>query len=76
MRYKGFIIKNNIEPENSFEYLYKNFLPTIAKYDFLVDWKKVQNNRLNYEIELNILNSLIGKCDNEFYLTLKKIIKT
>ncbi len=75
MNYQSFILKNNIEVENAFDYLYENFLPTIATYSFLVDWQKVKEHRASCEIKLNILNSLVGKCDNEFYLMFEKIIK-
>ena len=37
MKYENFIIKQNIRVENAFEYLYRNFIPTIADFDYLVD---------------------------------------
>jgi len=60
MNYQNFIFHNNIQPQNAFEYLYKNFLPTIANHSYLVDWNKVNENRFKYEILLNILNSLLN----------------
>ncbi|GAB6044477.1 hypothetical protein JCM11957_00750 [Caminibacter profundus] len=41
MNYTKFLIQHNIHPENSFEFLYKHFLPTLATYDYLVDWNKL-----------------------------------
>jgi len=61
MNYINFIIKQNIRPENAFEYLYKNFIPTIADFDYLVDWQTVINNKRKYELLLNNLNFLLGK---------------
>jgi len=66
MNYQNFILKNNIKPTNSFEYLYKNFLPTIANHSYLVDWNRVNENRFPYEVSLNILNSLLNKNEEEF----------
>ena len=61
MKYKNFILKNNIKLENSFEYLYKNFVPTVANHTYLVDWDKVNENRQKYELLLNNLNYLLNK---------------
>lgn len=61
MNYKNFILKQNIRPENAFEYLHKNFIPTIASFDYLVDWDTVINNKKKYELLLNNLNYLLGK---------------
>lgn len=61
MNYKNFILKQNIRPENAFEYLHKNFIPTIASFDYLVDWNTVINNKKKYELLLNNLNYLLGK---------------
>jgi len=60
MNYQNFLLKNNIRIEYAFEYLYKNFLPTIANHTYLVDWQKVNENKFRYEILLNILNSLLN----------------
>lgn len=64
MKYENFIMKQNIRVENAFEYLYRNFIPTIADFDYLVDWQTVINNKRKYELLLNNLNYLIGKKDN------------
>lgn len=61
MNYKNFILDNNIKLENSFEYLYKTMIPTIATHSYLVDWKKVNENRKKYELLLNNLNFLLNK---------------
>ena len=75
MKYIDFIIKNNIKPENAFEYLYKNFIATIANHAYLVDWDKVNKNRFQYEISLNILNSLLNLESKDFKEKFFKIIK-
>ena len=64
MKYDNFIIKQNIRVENAFEYLHRNFIPTIADFDYLVDWQTVINNKKKYELLLNNLNYLLGKKDN------------
>lgn len=64
MKYQDFIIKRNIRLENAFEYLYRNFIPTIADFDYLVDWQTVISNKKKYELLLNNLNFLLGKKDN------------
>jgi len=64
MKYENFIIKQNIRVENAFEYLHRNFIPTIADFDYLVDWQTVINNKKKYELLLNNLNYLLGKKDN------------
>lgn len=51
-------MKNN---EEVFEYLIKNLKHTNRTFDFFIDWGKVFHNVDNIEIELNILNYLIGK---------------
>lgn len=53
-------MKNN---EEVFEYLIKNLKHTNRTFDFFIDWGKVFHNVDNIEIELNILNYLIGKED-------------
>ena len=75
MRYQQFILKNNIKEENAFEYLYKNFIPTIATHSYLVDWKKVNENRTRYELLLNNLNFLLNKKNtfkDDFYYLFKE----
>lgn len=63
MNYISFIQKQNIRLENSFEYLHKNFIPTIADFNYLVDWNTVLANKKKYELLLNNLNFLLGKKD-------------
>jgi len=64
MNYVNFINKQNIRTENAFEYLYKNFMPTIADFDYLVDWNTVLLNKKKYELLLNNLNFLLSKKDS------------
>jgi type II restriction enzyme len=54
-------MKQKIRPENGFEYLHKNFIPTIASFNYLVDWDTVVNNKKKFELLLNNLNFLLGK---------------
>ena len=61
MNYTNFIIKQNIRPENAFEYLYKNFIPTISGFNYLVDWNTVVANKKKFELLLNNLNFLLSK---------------
>jgi len=76
MNYADFLIKNNVKPENGFEFLYKHFLPTLATYDYLVDWNKVLENKFKYEIQLNILNSLLNLKEMEFKEKFFEILRT
>ena len=61
MNYTNFIIKQNIRPENAFEFLYKNFIPTISDFSYLVNWGTVVANKKKFELLLNNLNFLLGK---------------
>ena len=75
MKYQHFILENNIQLENAFEYLYKNFIPTIATHSYLVDWKKVNENKIKYELLLNNLNFLLNKKNtfkDDFYYLFKE----
>lgn len=49
--------------EEVFKYLIKTLKHTNRTFDFFIDWGKVFYNIDNIEIELNILNYLIGKED-------------
>ncbi len=64
MKYKQYLESNNIDSGKAFEYLSKTFIPTIASYNFLVDWKKVDENKKTYELLLNNLNFLLNKKDS------------
>jgi len=57
-----------------FSYLIDNLKSTITKWDYFVNWGKVFTNIENIEIELNLLNYLIGKDDvaQKFRELLKK----
>ena len=57
----------------AFEYLLSNLKDTIRTYDFFVAWGKVVGNVTKIEVALNIMNTLIGKEDNEKLL--KALIK-
>ncbi|SHK29428.1 type II restriction enzyme [Anaerobranca californiensis DSM 14826] len=50
---------NNID--EVFEFFLKTLKPSNRTFDFFVDWAKIFRNIDNIEIELNLLNYLIGK---------------
>lgn len=60
--------------EEVFEYLLSTLKETITKWDYFVNWAKVFNNLKGIEVDLNIINYLIGKDDikSEFVDLLKK----
>ena len=47
--------------KRNFDEVMEDLKETIYPSDFLVDFSKVTNNMSNHEINLNILNTLIGK---------------
>jgi len=57
-----------------FSYLITNLNDSIKSWDYFVNWKKVIDNTKDIEIDLNILNYLIGKekIEQEFGYLLKK----
>ena len=63
MKYSS-IFSEIINCENSeqvFEYLVKNLKESILKWDYFIDWEKVNCNFRDVEISLHLLNYLIGK---------------
>ena len=71
------IFKERINCSNGnevFEYLISTLKDTITKWDYFVNWAKVFDNLKDVEIDLNILNYLIGKqnIENEFGTLLDK----
>lgn len=48
-----------------FDYLVDNLKPSIQKWDYFINWNKVNSNFRDVEISLNLLNYLIGKDDIE-----------
>ncbi|MCG2686675.1 type II restriction endonuclease [Candidatus Parcubacteria bacterium] len=76
MRYSE-ILKKRIgckDSEEVFNYLISTLKETITKWDYFVNWTKVFDNLKNIEIDLNILNYLIGKdnIESEFIGLLNK----
>lgn len=76
MRYIN-IFKTRINCSNAdevFKYLINTLKDTITQWDYFVNWAKVFDNIKDVEIDLNILNYLIGKdnIEEEFELLLKK----
>src|SRR3989338_2218271 len=70
--YKKRIGCNN--EDEVFQFLITNLKETITKRDYFVNWTKVFDNIQDIEIDLNILNYLIGKNNikSEFVDLLKK----
>lgn len=63
MKYSN-IFKKRINSDNAnavFEYLIKTLKATITGWDYFVNWAKVFDNIRDVEVDLNILNYLIGK---------------
>lgn len=62
----------------NFDTWLEKFRPSIASYEYYVDFNKVHRNVAGIKIELNILNSLIGSKDikNEFMAIIKKYPET
>jgi type II restriction enzyme len=76
MKYSS-IFKKKIGCNNErevFAYLINNLNDSIRYWDYFVNWKKVIGNTKDLEIDLNILNYLIGKdnIEKEFAFLLKK----
>lgn len=70
--YKKRIACNNAD--EVFEYIISSLKEAITKWDYFVNWTKVFDNMRRIEIDLNILNYLIGKSkiEAEFVELLKK----
>ena len=71
------IFKKKIGCDNEkevFAYLINNLNDSIRYWDYFVNWKKVIGNTKDLEVDLNILNYLIGKenIEKEFGYLLKK----
>jgi len=60
--------------EEVFQYLIANLKETITKWDYFVNWAKAFSRLKNIEVELNIINYLVGKdnIESEFLDLLKK----
>ncbi|MDD5064208.1 MAG: type II restriction endonuclease [Phycisphaerae bacterium] len=76
MKYSD-IFKDKINCTNSdevFEYLLNTLKDTVTRWDYFVNWAKVFDNLVDVEVDLNILNYLIGKdnIEEEFGLLLDK----
>ena len=52
---------NKTDSDEVFDFLIESLKTTITKWDYFVNWSKVIGNIEKLEVELNILNYLIGK---------------
>lgn len=70
--YKTLAIGNTAD--HVFNYLIETLSESIKYWDYFVDWNKVHKNLSGLEMELNLLNYLIGKEDveSEFKLLLRE----
>ncbi len=57
-----------------FDYFIETLKNTITSWDYFVDWAKVQKNIASVEMELNLLNYLVGKenIEEEFLKVVQK----
>ncbi len=64
--------------KRNFNDWFKKFRDSIADYEYYIDFKKVHRNVRDINVELNILNSLIGSVDieNDFIRLVKKYPET
>ena len=51
--------------EQVFDYLIQTLKESIVKWNYFINWEKVNDNFRDIEISLNLLNYLIGKDDIE-----------
>ncbi|MEI7961987.1 MAG: DpnII family type II restriction endonuclease, partial [archaeon] len=65
MKYLNFYRNEKISKDKVFENFTKTLKESIKVWDFFVNWKKVNNNLNKINIELNLLNSLIGSSNLE-----------
>lgn len=63
-----------IERREVFHYLINNMKESNRTFDFFVDWAKVFSQVENIEVELNLLNYLVGKesIENELFSLIKR----
>ena len=65
--------------KREFDEIMNHLVPAIAGYEFFTDFKKVYKNILDVEINLNILDTLIGKketFDQDFISIIKRYPET
>lgn len=51
------------DADQTFEFFKSNLIETISSFNFFVDWEKIYDNVSELEMDLNLLNYLIGKDD-------------
>ncbi len=74
MKYINFYQKNKIPGNNVFNELINSLKSSIKVWEYFVNWDKVNSNVRDINIELNLLNSLIGSSnlDKDFIGLIKK----
>ena len=61
------------DADQTFKYLIDNLIDTITGFDYFVNWEKVYENASNLEMDLNLLNYLVGSKD--ITLRLEELLK-
>lgn len=59
------IMNDYVKSEETFQFLMETLKDSIRSFDYFVNWDKVYKNIEDVEIALNIMNSLIGKPEEE-----------
>ncbi len=60
--------------EEVFDFLIQSLKPSNTLWSYFVNWEKVLDNTKEIEVELNILNSLVGKPEKEFDRNFKELV--
>lgn len=69
--------KEELEAKNEnevFEFLIRSLKPSNMLWSYFVNWEKVLRNTKGIEVELNILNSLVGKSEKEFDENFRRLV--
>jgi len=74
MKYLSYYQKKEIDEGKVFDYFTTTMRPSIAGWDYFIDWNKVRRQAEKLQDELNLLNGLIGSSDlkNDFIEKIKK----
>jgi type II restriction enzyme len=74
MKYLSYYQKKGITEEGAFDYFTSTMRPSIAGWDYFIDWNKVRRQAEKLQDELNLLNGLIGSANlkDDFIAKIKK----